>query len=399
MFTSFYFFGVRVAGLFNIKARKLSMGESHALQSIADRIVPGERYVWFHAASVGEFEQGRPVMERIKQEHPEKKIILTFFSPSGYELRKNYPLADIVVYLPFATQSKARKFVETVRPEMAIFIKYEFWPNYLKELQRQGVPTYIIAAIFRKKQAFFHWYGKWYRKCLSYFEHLFVQDDASAQLLAEYGIRDVTVCGDPRFDRVSAIAKEAQHLPIIEQFCQNSPTLVAGSTWPADEELLARYFKETDRCKLILVPHETDKHHLHHIYQLLRGRYVRYTEATPRNLEHARCLVVDKVGILSSIYRYGTVAYVGGGFGAGIHNTIEAAVYGLPVVFGPRHEKFREANELIAKKGGLVVKNYKTLKNALDKAFAHRDEYGDNARKYVVDNCGATEVIYTHLFN
>lgn len=396
--TSMYFGGVRLAALFNRKARMLSCGEKQALDHIASRIENGERYIWFHVASVGEFEQGRPIMEKIKQEHPQCKIILTFFSPSGYELRKNYAGADIVSYLPFATKKKVRKFLDLVNPVKAVFIKYEFWPNYLSELKRRHIPTYIIAAIFRRNQIFFKWYGAAYRRCLYTFEHLFVQDEESRKLLAKYKINDVTVCGDPRFDRVCAIAQEAKNLPIIEQFTYGAPTLIAGSTWPVDEDMLIRYVKENNyACKLVLVPHETDKRHLHHIYQALRGRYVRYTEATPRNVEMANCLVVDTVGILSSIYRYGTVAYVGGGFGVGIHNTLEAAVYGMPVVFGPNYHKFREARQLIECRGGFSVKNYKTLKKTLDEAFEHSKEYGENAKNYVQGNKGATDVIYNRI--
>lgn len=396
--TSMYFGGVRLAALFNRKARMLSCGEKQALDHIASRIENGERYIWFHAASVGEFEQGRPIMEKIKQEHPQCKIILTFFSPSGYELRKNYAGADIVSYLPFATKKKVRKFLDLVNPVKAVFIKYEFWPNYLSELKRRHIPTYIIAAIFRRNQIFFKWYGAAYRRCLYTFEHLFVQDEESRKLLAKYKINDVTVCGDPRFDRVCAIAQEAKNLPIIEQFTYGAPTLIAGSTWPVDEDMLIRYVKENNyACKLVLVPHETDKRHLHHIYQALRGRYVRYTEATPRNVEMVNCLVVDTVGILSSIYRYGTVAYVGGGFGVGIHNTLEAAVYGMPVVFGPNYHKFREARQLIECRGGFSVKNYKTLKKTLDEAFEHSKEYGENAKNYVQGNKGATDVIYNRI--
>ena len=396
--TSMYFGGVRLAALFNRKARMLSCGEKQALDHIASRIENGERYIWFHAASVGEFEQGRPIMEKIKQEHPQCKIILTFFSPSGYELRKNYAGADIVSYLPFATKKKVRKFLDLVNPVKAVFIKYEFWPNYLSELKRRHIPTYIIAAIFRRNQIFFKWYGAAYRRCLYTFEHLFVQDEESRKLLAKYKINDVTVCGDPRFDRVCAIAQEAKNLPIIEQFTYGAPTLIAGSTWPVDEDMLIRYVKENNyACKLVLVPHETDKRHLHHIYQALRGRYVRYTEATPRNVEMANCLVVDTVGILSSIYRYGTVAYIGGGFGVGIHNTLEAAVYGMPVVFGPNYHKFREARQLLECRGGFSVKNYKTLKKTLDEAFEHSKEYGENAKNYVQGNKGATDVIYNRI--
>lgn len=392
MFESIYFLCVRIAALFNRKARSLSHGERGALNHLKEHIRQNERYIWFHAASVGEFEQARPIMERIRQCHPEKKILLTFFSPSGYELRKNYSGVDVVAYLPFATKRKVQRFLDIVHPEMAVFVKYEFWPNYLKQLHKRAIPTYLIAGIFRPSQVFFSWYGRGYRKCLTYFTHLFLQDEDSANLLAKYEIHNSTVCGDPRFDRVVEIAQEAKHLPVLQQFAQGALVIVAGSTWLPDEELLARYFQENEDVKLVIVPHEIDKHHLHAIYHLLHGRYVRYTEATAQNLEFARCLVVDTIGILSSIYRYATVAYVGGGFGVGIHNTLEAAVYGCPVVFGPNYEKFREAHGLIACGGAYSVKNYKMFKSVMDGLL--QDPQNNNSRRYVVENCGATEVIY-----
>lgn len=392
MFESLYFLCVRIAALFNKKARSLSHGERNALNHLKEHILPNERYIWFHAASVGEFEQGRPVIERIRRQYPEKKILLTFFSPSGYELRKNYAGVDVVAYLPFATKKKVQNFLDVVKPEMAVFVKYEFWPNYLKQLHKRAIPTYLIAGIFRPSQLFFRWYGGAYRKCLTYFTHLFLQDDDSAALLAKHNILNTIVCGDPRFDRVVEIAQEAKDLPILQQFAQGAPVIVAGSTWLPDEELLARYFQENEKVKLVIVPHETDKQHLHAIYHLMHGRYVRYTEATPQNLEFARCLVVDTVGILSSIYRYATVVYVGGGFGVGIHNTLEAAVYGCPVVFGPKYAKFREAYGLIDCQGAYSVKNYKTFKNTMDRLLQAPND--DASRRYVIENCGATEAIF-----
>lgn len=392
MLESIYFLMVRLAVAFNKKARRLSQGEKKALEHLKEHIVPGESYIWFHAASVGEFEQGRPIIERIRNEHPDKKILLTFFSPSGYELRKNYAGADVVSYLPFATRKKVKRFLDIVHPSMAVFVKYEFWPNYLKQLAARHIPTYLIAGIFRKSQAFFHWYGVAYRKCLTHFSHIFVQDEASADLLLKYKITNTTVCGDPRFDRVVEIAKEAKDLPVLQQFAQGAKVIVAGSTWLPDEQLLARYFRENEDVKMVIVPHETDKHHLYELYHLLHGRYVRYTEATQQNLEFARCLVVDTVGILSSIYRYATAAYVGGGFGVGIHNTLEAAVYGCPVVFGPNYGKFREARGLIACQGAFSVNNYKQFKQQMDQLLACPQ--GENARHYVLENCGATEIIH-----
>ena len=395
MFESLYFLCVRIAALFNRKARSLSHGERVALNYLKEHINPNESYIWFHAASVGEFEQARPVIERIRQKYPQKKILLTFFSPSGYELRKNYSGVDVVAYLPFATRRKVKRFLDVVRPEVAVFVKYEFWPNYLKQLKGKAIPTYLIAGIFRPSQLFFRWYAGAYRKCLTYFTHLFLQDEASQALLAKHDIHNTTVCGDPRFDRVVEIAQEAKHLPVLQQFAQDAPVIVAGSTWLPDEELLARYFQENEEVKLVIVPHETDKHHLHALYHLLQGRYVRYTEATPQNLEFARCLVVDTVGILANIYRYATVAYVGGGFGVGIHNTLEAAVYGCPVVFGPNYGKYREAHGLIASGGAYSVKNYKIFKETMDNLL--QDQQNNVSRPYVLENCGATEVIFKEI--
>lgn len=395
MLASLYFLFVRIAALFNKKARQLSQGERKALVFLKENVQPNTSYIWFHAASVGEFEQGRPIIERIKRMHPEKKVLLTFFSPSGYELRKNYSGADVVSYLPFATKTKVRKFLDIVQPEMAVFIKYEFWPHYLKQLSKRNIPTYLVAGIFRKSQAFFRWYGASYRKCLTHFTHMFLQDDDSATLLAQYAFSNTTVCGDPRFDRVVEIAKTAKELPILQQFTQGSTVIVAGSTWLSDETLLSRYFQENEEIKLVLVPHEIDTHHMESIYHLFHGRYVRYTEATAQNLEFARCLVVDTIGILSTIYRYATVAYVGGGFGDGIHNTLEAAVYGCPIVIGPNYDKFREAHGLLACEGAFSVDNYKQFKNTVDQLLQQQPQA--NSRRYVMENCGATEVIYKEI--
>lgn len=394
-----YFQLLKIASFFgHSKARKLVHGEREAMATLKAKLDPNSEYVWFHAASVGEFEQGRPIIEKIKKEHPELKILLTFFSPSGYELRKNYALADIVVYLPFATRKKSRAFLDLVKPKMAIFIKYEFWPNYLRGLKKRGIPTYIVAAIFRKSQTFFHWYGKGYRKCLYCFTHLFVQDKNSADLLAKYGIKNVSVLGDPRFDRVNDIAMGGKPIPMVEQFTKGQPTLVAGSTWPPDEEMLVRYYLERKNFKLVLVPHEIHEGHLHQITQLLEGHCIRLTEATERSIASNNCMIVDTMGMLSSIYRYATVTYIGGGFGVGIHNTLEPAVYGLPVIFGPNYQKFREARGLIKSGGAFSVKNYEEFKATMDLIFAKHRTYGELAGHYVTENLGSCNAIYSMLF-
>ena len=370
--------------------------------------------VWVHAASVGEFEQARPLIERLRGEQPQRKIVVTFFSPSGYEARKNYAQADAVVYLPLATRRKAKRFLEVLQPSMAIFVKYEFWPAYLRELKKRGIPTYSISAIFRPTQRFFHWYGKGALRLLRCFTHIYVQDEASRRLLAEHGVHECSVAGDTRFDRVNevlALTREradGRLLPVA-QFVENAPRVViAGSTWPEDEELLARYMEESG-AKLILVPHEINEEHLHSIFQRFKGRFVRYTDIAGEQvqtpgmsrlniLQQADVLVIDTIGLLSSMYHFGHVAYIGGGFGEGIHNTIEAAVYGLPVVFGPNYHHFREAQGLIDAGAARSIKNYSELAAALNTALDDYETIGAKAAEYVQSELGATAKIYDEIF-
>lgn len=381
--------------------------------------------VWIHAASVGEFEQARPLIEQLKIHHSQFKIVVTFFSPSGYEARKNYELADGVFYLPFATHLNAKRFIETLQPSMAIFVKYEFWPAYLKALKKRSIPTYCISAIFRPTQRFFHWYGASARRVLKCFTHIYVQDEASRRLLAEHGIHECSVAGDTRFDRVVEIVESQKskdlsaqsNLTPVAQFTEGAErVLIAGSTWPEDEELLETYLENTEcriqntdsgkRVKLILVPHEIDEQHLHFIFNLFQGRMVRYStiNAMPSNmsrlniLRNAQVMVIDTMGLLSSIYRFGQVAYIGGGFGVGIHNTIEAAVYGVPVVFGPNYHHFREAQGLIDAGAARSIKNYSELEAALNTALDQHETIGAKAAEYVQSELGATEKIYKSIF-
>ncbi len=400
----FYFLFIRIAALCgHKKAQLLIQGQSETLKQRTKELNALRGCVWFHAASVGEFEQARPMIERLKREHPEKKIVVTFFSPSGYEMRKNYNPADGIFYLPFATGRNAKQFIEALRPSMAVFVKYEFWPAYLKELKKQSIPTYCISAIFRPKQRFFQWYGGASRKLLKCFTHIYVQDERSRQLLESHGIKDCSVAGDTRFDRVTQVQRDnvqsTKDLGLIERFVEGCErVVVAGSTWPEDEKLLEAYMKSTEVTKLILVPHEIDEAHLHFIFNLFQGRGVRYTRATETALLHADVLVIDTMGLLSSIYRYGHAAYVGGGFGEGIHNTIEPAAFGRPVVFGPNYHHFREAQGLIDAGAGKSVKNYRELAAAMDYALDHHAELGDKAAEYVQSEIGATEKIYQDLF-
>ncbi len=424
--TYIYFLLVRLAALLgNRKAKLLTAGQSETIARIQQdeltrtqntprdsRSCGSEVRLWIHAASVGEFEQVRPIIERLKTNYPQTQIILTFFSPSGYELRKDYDKADGVYYLPFATRKNAKKFIELLRPDMAIFVKYEFWPAYLKELKANGIPTYLISAIFRPSQLFFRPWGKPYLKLLTCFAHLFVQDENSKVLLEKHGIGNVSIAGDTRFDRVSEIKDAGRHITVVEEFLNDTyalpyeqahmtrqPVIVAGSTWQQDELLLARYLEHNEDVKLIIAPHEITEEHLNFLFHLFEGRYVRYSEATHENISRCRILLIDSIGMLSSLYRYATVAYVGGAFGKGLHNTIEAAVWGVPVVFGKKYKHFREAVGLIKAGAAVSVRNSNELNNALDYTISQSRELGEKAAEYVESELGATDKIYNYLMN
>ena len=388
---------VHLAAPFSRKPRKMMKGHWIVYELLRQQREEDERYIWFHAASLGEFEQGRPLMELIRAKYPQYKILLTFFSPSGYEVRKHYRGADIVCYLPFDKSRNARKFLNIVNPCMAFFIKYEFWKNYLDGLYKRHIPVYCVSAIFRRDQIFFKWYGGTYRNVLKDFDHLFVQNEASKRYLGKLGITQATVVGDTRFDRVLQVRQEAKELPLVELFKGNNTfTLVAGSSWQPDEDLFLEYFNTHPEMKLIIAPHVVDENHLVEIISKLKRPYVRYTRADERNVLKADCLIIDCFGLLSSIYRYGEIAYVGGGFGVGIHNTLEAAVYGIPVVFGPKYQKFMEAIRLLESKGAYSIKNYAELEALFDRFRSDGvflRETGCNAGNYVASNAGATQKI------
>ena len=353
--------GIAIYSHFNEKVKKMWIGERAAFGVLQKQVEPNAKYVWFHAASLGEFEQGRPLIEKIKKEYPNYKILLTFFSPSGYEVRKNYEQADIVTYLPIDTVANAQRFLRIVRPVMAFFIKYEFWYNYLHILRHRNIPVYSVSSIFRPNQIFFRPYGRQYAAVLKCFSHFFVQNDLSKSLLAKIGINNVTVVGDTRFDRVLQIKDNSKKLPLVDKFIGNQDVklangvtnslhrvFVAGSSWLPDEEIFIKYFNEHNDWKLIIAPHIIADTHLRQILQLLKGKkVVLYTEATETNVADADVLVINCFGLLSSIYHYGDVAYVGGGFGAGIHNVLEAAVWGIPVVFGPNNKRFAEHKDYL----------------------------------------------------
>ena len=399
----FYAFIIALISPFHRKARLMRFGQWKTNSILREKIDRNAKYIWFHASSLGEFEQGRPMIEKIKAQYPGYKILLTFFSPSGYEVRKNYNGADVICYLPFDTPYRVKKFLNLANPAVAVFIKYEFWGNYLKELKKRGVPVYIISAIFRPDQLFFQWFGAPYRKMLYCFTHLFVQDNRSKELLEQYGIRNVTVYGDTRFDRVLDVRNQARELPEVERFVgKRSLTLIAGSSWPQDEEILIPYFNEHPEMKLIIAPHEIHREHLMYIESLLKRPAVRLSDVMQDKslLEGKDCLIVDSFGLLSSIYRYGTIAYIGGGFGVGIHNTLEAAVYGIPVIFGPKYQKFQEAIQLLEAKGAFSVKDYEELKTLLDRMLTDEvflRESGMNASNYVTGNAGATDKIMSMI--
>ena len=403
LFMYIYFFAVWIASLFgHRKARELYRGQRSSLARLRDylRTMKGNsERIWIHVASVGEFEQARPIIERLREHRPNVQIVLTFFSPSGYNLRKDYDKVDIVTYLPFATRRNARQFLDVVRPSKAIFVKYEFWPAYLGELKKRNIPAYSVSAIFRPKQAFFRWWGRPYLRLLKAFKAIYVQDNRSAELLRKHGIDHVSVAGDTRFDRVHAIAQQTKQIPQLERFVEGrEKVIIAGSTWEPDERLLARYIETHPDVALVLAPHEIHEAHMHRIFQLFEGRYVRFTEATTKNLDVVRVLVIDTMGMLSSIYRYGNIAYIGGGFGVGIHNTIEAAVFGMPVIFGPNYKHFREACALVDAGGGFSVRNYKELERLLDLSADEHKQQGAQAGAYVQSELGATERIYNQLF-
>lgn len=388
-----YLIGVVIASLFSKKVRNMWRGERQAIGIIKEKMDPNAQYVWFHAASLGEFEQGRPLMEQLKREHPEYKILLTFFSPSGYEVRKNYEGADIITYLPLDTIMNARRFLRTIRPVMAFFIKYEFWYNYLHILKYRKVPVYSVSSIFRLEQVFFKWYGRSYGRVLHCFTHFFVQNEISRQLLAKIGINEVTVVGDTRFDRVLQIKEAAKQLPVVEAFTDGHRTFVAGSSWQPDEDIFIPWFNAHKDWKLIIAPHVIGEDHLQQILSKIEGKAVRYTQASAEEVRDAQVLIIDCFGLLSSIYHYGEVAYVGGGFGVGIHNLPEAAVWGVPVIFGPNNQRFQEAQQLKACGGGLEINGVADFQRIMDRFDANPQQVeadGKKAGDYVKGKAGAT---------
>ena len=406
----FVLWGIAIASLFNEKVRKMWRGEREAFKILKQKVDPNAKYIWFHAASLGEFEQGRPLMERIRKDYPQYKILLTFYSPSGYEVRKNYEGADIICYMPVDTRLNAIRFLRLVRPVMAFFIKYEFWSNFLHILKHRNIPTYSVSSIFREDQVFFKWYGRNYAGVLKCFTRFFVQNEESKRLLEGIGIKDVDVVGDTRFDRVLQIKEAAKKLPICEAFRtgvassqsadvphHDFKVFVAGSSWPPDENIFIPFFNEHKDWRLLIAPHVIAEEHLKLILSLIKDKkVVRYTQTTPEEAAEADVLIIDCFGLLSSMYNYGDVAYIGGGFGVGIHNTLEAAVWNMPVIFGPNNKKFQEAQGLLKSGGGFEINTYEDFSGLMsslmnDEAFLK--QAGDKAGAFVAHLAGATDKV------
>lgn len=406
----FVLWGIAIASLFNEKVRKMWRGEREAFKILKQKVDPNAKYIWFHAASLGEFEQGRPLMERIRKEYPQYKILLTFYSPSGYEVRKNYEGADIICYMPVDTRLNAIRFLRLVRPVMAFFIKYEFWSNFLHILKHRNIPTYSVSSIFREDQVFFKWYGRNYAGVLKCFTRFFVQNEESKRLLEGIGITAVDVVGDTRFDRVLQIKEAAKQLPICEAFRtgvassqsadvphHDFKVFVAGSSWPPDENIFIPFFNEHKDWRLLIAPHVIAEEHLKLILSLIKGKkVVRYTQTTPEEAAEADVLIIDCFGLLSSMYNYGDVAYIGGGFGVGIHNTLEAAVWNMPVIFGPNNKKFQEAQGLLKSGGGFEINTYEDFSGLMsslmnDETFLK--QAGDKAGTFVAHLAGATDKV------
>jgi 3-deoxy-D-manno-octulosonic-acid transferase len=399
---------VRLVALFNPKAKLFIEGRKNIYEALAKQVDPSRKHIWFHFASLGEFEQGRPVLEKIRSHHPEKKIVITFFSPSGYEVRKNYPHADAVFYLPLDTARNATRFIKAINPELAIFTKYEFWHHYYRVLQENNVPLFLISGIFRKNQIFFKPYGSFYRNILKNVTHFFVQNEESLQLLNTLGINSVSIAGDTRFDRVYENSQHPDDIPVIRQFCNNQKVFIAGSTWPPDEELLRSLIAENKDWKFIIAPHEINSGHIAQLEKLiptaLKFSVLKEMQPAPGegegvpHVDHlqTQTLIIDNIGLLSSLYRYADLAYIGGGFGVGIHNTLEAAAFGIPILFGPNYHKFQEAKDLLELGAAVSIQNQEDLDKGFQK-LKDNPAAGKLAKDYVLRQKGATSAIFQEI--
>jgi 3-deoxy-D-manno-octulosonic-acid transferase len=400
----FYVLAIRTASLFNEKAKLWVRGRKGILKNI-EKVLSVSRdkkkTAWFHCASLGEFEQGRPVIEAFRLARPDYLICLTFFSPSGYEIRKNYPGADFVFYLPADLPGVAGKFINILSPDIVFFIKYEYWYNYLAILKKRRIPTYMVSGIFRTSQPFFRWYGFWFRKQLNNLTWFFVQDEDSEKLLKKIGIEQVSVSGDTRFDRVTSIAEKADQIIGIDDFCFGSSVLLAGSTWPEDEKILLSFIqKNNPGFKFIIAPHEVNNDRIEELMLQIGQGGLRYSQLDESNIRKAHILVIDSIGMLSSLYRYAYISYVGGGFGVGIHNILEPAAFGVPIIFGPNYNRFREARELIHLGGAISINNEEEFSKAFNlwtKGTSEHDLASKVCTAYVASHNGATAKILNHL--
>ncbi|QOG02483.1 3-deoxy-D-manno-octulosonic acid transferase [Flavobacterium sp. MDT1-60] len=390
---------LKIVALFSPKIKLFVEGRKDVFTILEEKIKPTDKTIWFHSASLGEYEQGLPVIEKIKEKYPSHKIIVTFFSPSGYEVRKNNNVADVTIYLPVDTKSNAKKFLQLAHPELAFFIKYEFWLNYLKELENNKIPTYLISGIFRDNQMFFKWYGGFYRKALTAFTYFFVQNEKSKEKIEAIGFKNVIVSGDTRFDRVAAILERDNTVVFIEKFKNNTPTIVIGSSWPKDEALLAEYINQTsENVKFIIAPHNIKQDQISSLKSQITKATVLFSEKdSVSDLSKFNVFIIDTIGLLTKIYSYGTIAYVGGGFGnPGIHNILEPATFGIPIVIGPNYSNFAEAVKLVKIGGCIVVSNDAELKQSFDRLLLdekYLKEKSQICKSYIQDNKGATESI------
>ncbi len=387
---------VALASNFNKKAKLRHEGVQSTFKLLQN--FKEEKVIWVHCASLGEFEQGRTLIEKIKIQKPDYKIALSFYSPSGFEVQKNYEHADIVFYLPDDSKKNAKKLIKLLNPQLVLFIKYEFWHFYLKELKENNIPTYLVSGIFRKNQIFFKFYGSFYRKILKNFTTLFVQNENSKQLLESINIKNVNITGDTRFDRVFEISKNKKEFPLISEFVDNKLVFIAGSSWKKDEEIIFNYINnnETKDIKFIIAPHEIKLENVDRIKNLSSKKTILFSEANSNNIKDASILIIDNIGMLSSLYFYADITYIGGGFGSGIHNTLEAAVFGIPLIFGPKYYKFDEAKELINKKSAFSINNEHESDAILNKLIANltfRNEAGAKAEEYINENIGASDKI------
>lgn len=400
IFIALYRTIIAIFALGNKKARAWIEGRKNLFAELDQKLAPSDRIIWMHCASAGELEQGKPVLEQLKTQYPQYKLLVTFFSPSGYEVGKKYKAADLIAYLPLDTKANAVRFLDLVRPELAIFVKYEYWYHHLKTAAERHIPLLLVSAIFRKNQPFFKSYGDFYRSILGFYNRIFVQDSESQQLLESINISNCIVSGDTRFDRVAAIAANFSELALIKRFVQDDRILVAGSTWPDDEQLLADFYHSyTGKLKLIIAPHEINKAHIDHLFSLFPNA-IAYSQLE-QSFKEASVLIIDNVGMLSRLYQYATLTYIGGGFNkSGIHNTLEAAVWGKPVLFGPNYQKFKEARDLVDRKAGFSITNAEELKRIATELL--RDEVllqqsSTIARSYVEENRGATQKIMDYI--